>query len=167
MTLDLRQNFASAHYLENKLIELHQILYMHPYWQALHWDCYIFCTFIPELWPMIYAKITFGLIILRTDWQNFTKFYIFSPNFIYALILTRSSLGLWHIFFSSPVTKWQGELLWSVFVRRQAVNFWLKQQLLLSPWHNFEIISHIWSLGSPLPILFKWFWSVAYLGHRG
>ena len=31
MALDLRQNFISAHYLENKLTEFHQILYMHSY----------------------------------------------------------------------------------------------------------------------------------------
>ena len=40
MALDLRQNFVSAHYLENKLIEFHHILYMHPYKQDLLWDCY-------------------------------------------------------------------------------------------------------------------------------
>ena len=31
MALDLRQNFASAQYLENKLTEVHQILNMHSY----------------------------------------------------------------------------------------------------------------------------------------
>ena len=36
----------------------------------------IFHLFIPELWPLIYAKIWFSLNILRTNWQNFTKFYI-------------------------------------------------------------------------------------------
>ena len=29
MALDLLQNFVSAHYLENKLVDFHQILYMH------------------------------------------------------------------------------------------------------------------------------------------
>ena len=46
----------------------------------------IFRTFVPELWPLIYATILFPLNIMRTDG--------FSPNFIYAFILTRSSLGL-------------------------------------------------------------------------
>ena len=33
-------------------------------------------TFVPELWPLIYAKISFPLNILRANLQNFTKFYI-------------------------------------------------------------------------------------------
>ena len=38
---------------------------------------HIFCPkFVPELWPLIYAKIPFPLNILRTNWHNFTKFYI-------------------------------------------------------------------------------------------
>ena len=36
----------------------------------------IFRTFLPELWPLIYAKILFLLNILRTNSQNFTKFCI-------------------------------------------------------------------------------------------
>ena len=40
MALDLRQNFVSAHYLENYLTYVHQILYMHSYRQDLAWDCY-------------------------------------------------------------------------------------------------------------------------------
>ena len=31
MALDLHQNFVSTHYLENKLIEFYNILYMHSY----------------------------------------------------------------------------------------------------------------------------------------
>ena len=38
MACDLGQNFVSAHYLENKLIEFHLILYMHSYRQDLAWD---------------------------------------------------------------------------------------------------------------------------------
>ena len=37
----------------------------------------IFPTFVPELWPLIYAKILFLLNILRINLQNFTKFYIY------------------------------------------------------------------------------------------
>ena len=33
----------------------------------------IFHTFLPELWPLIYAKISFPLNILRLNGQNFTK----------------------------------------------------------------------------------------------
>ena len=37
----------------------------------------IFHTFVPVLWPFIYAEISFLFnIILRTNGQNFTKFYI-------------------------------------------------------------------------------------------
>ena len=36
----------------------------------------IFSTFVPESWPLIYAKILFPFNILRTNGQNFTKFYI-------------------------------------------------------------------------------------------
>ena len=36
----------------------------------------IFLTFVPELWPLINAKILFSFNILRTNGQNFTKFYI-------------------------------------------------------------------------------------------
>ena len=106
----------------------HQILYVHLYRQDLAWDCntsffgnlyksygpwftpkfrfrsisrepigsispnfiyafilakfslgllqVIFHTFEPELWPLIYVKISFPLNILRTNWQNFTKLYI-------------------------------------------------------------------------------------------
>ena len=36
----------------------------------------IFRIFVPELWSLIYAKILFQFNILRTNGQNFTKFYI-------------------------------------------------------------------------------------------
>ena len=36
---DLRQNFVSFQYLENKWTEFHRILYMHSYWQDLWLDC--------------------------------------------------------------------------------------------------------------------------------
>ena len=37
MALDLRENFVSAQYLENKMVEFHQILCMHSSWQDLAW----------------------------------------------------------------------------------------------------------------------------------
>ena len=40
MALDLCQNFVSAQYLENKLTEFYQILYVHLYWQVLAWNYY-------------------------------------------------------------------------------------------------------------------------------
>ena len=78
MTLDLRQNFVSAHYLENSFIEFIQILYVHWCWHDLAWDCFMsyskICTRIMDL--DFYAKISFLFNILRTNWQNFTKVYI-------------------------------------------------------------------------------------------
>ena len=38
--LDYRQNFVSAQYLENKLMELDKILHMHCPCPDLRWDCY-------------------------------------------------------------------------------------------------------------------------------
>ena len=55
----------------------------------------IFRKFVPKLWSMIYAEISFWLNILRTGF--------FSPNFIYAFILTRSSLGFLHVIFRTFV----------------------------------------------------------------
>ena len=125
---DLRQNFISVQYLENKWTEFHQILFIHSYWQDLLWEYktsffahlyksygpwftpkfhfrsisweqmdrispnfiyafmltisrlgllhFIFCTFVTELWPLIYSKILFPLNILRTNGQILTKLYI-------------------------------------------------------------------------------------------
>ena len=36
----------------------------------------IFRQFVPELWPLIYAEISFPLNILRTYWHFFIIFYI-------------------------------------------------------------------------------------------
>ena len=36
----------------------------------------IFCSFVPELWPLVYSKIPFPLNILRTNGQILTKLYI-------------------------------------------------------------------------------------------
>ena len=36
----------------------------------------IFREFLPELWPLIYAEISYPLNIFRTKWHFFTKFYI-------------------------------------------------------------------------------------------
>ena len=38
----------------------------------------LFPKFVPELWPFIYAKISFPLNIMRKNWHML-------PNFIYAL----------------------------------------------------------------------------------
>ena len=52
----------------------------------------IFGTFVPELWPLIYSKISFPLNIFRTNGQILTKLYI-------PFMLTRSALGLLAVIF--------------------------------------------------------------------
>ena len=46
---------------------------MHSYWQDLRWDCYTSCT---RVMASDYLKVWFWFNILRTNGQNFTKFYI-------------------------------------------------------------------------------------------
>ena len=88
MALGLRQNLVSAQYLEKKLTDFHQILYMHSYWQDLSWDCYTsFFTHLYQLWPLIYARICFRSISCE-------QIDRISPKFIYAFVLIRSSLRL-------------------------------------------------------------------------
>ena len=98
MTLDLRQNLVSVQYLENKWTEFHQILHMHSYWQDLGWDCYtsFFAHLYHSYGPWFKPKFRFGSI----SWEQMDRI---TPNFIYAFILTRSSLGLLHIIFCTFV----------------------------------------------------------------
>ena len=76
MVLDLCKIFVSAQYLENKLAEFHMFIdafiLTRSSFGLLH---VIFYIFIQEQWPLIYANI-FSLNILRTNWQNFAKFYL-------------------------------------------------------------------------------------------
>ena len=67
--------------------------------------------------------------------------------------------------FSSPEPKAQGELLWSLTVRHRRPSTIFKQHLLLDHWLDFDQTSQEWSLVGPLSKLFKWFQSIAYLGH--
>ena len=78
-------------------------------------------------------------------------------------------------FISSTEPKAQGELLWPYTVRRRrrpsvrpsvCPSTIFKQHLLLNHWLDFDQTSQEWSLVGPLSKLFKWFWSIAYLGHR-
>ena len=92
MALDLHQNFFSAQYLENKLTEFYQVLYMHSYWQDLAWDCYT--SFFLHLYQCYGPWITPKFRFCSISSEQIDKM---SPNFIYAFILTRSSLGLLHI----------------------------------------------------------------------
>ena len=95
MIFDLRQNFVSPQYLENKLTEIHQILNMHSYrcymlflaGQELAWDCYtpLFALLYRSYGPLFMSKFRFRSITCE-------QIDRISPNFIYAFILTRSSL---------------------------------------------------------------------------
>ena len=78
MALYLRQNFVSAQYLDNQLVELlSNFIYAYILTRSMLGVLHIiFCTFVPELWPLIYAKILFPINILRTNGQILTKLYI-------------------------------------------------------------------------------------------
>ena len=55
----------------------------------------IFRTFVPVLWPLIYAEISFPFNILRTNGQNFIKLYIcIHIDKTYVGIITHH---FWHI----------------------------------------------------------------------
>ena len=98
MALDLCQYFVSVQYLENKLTDFHQILYMHLYWQDLAWDwCIAFSAHLYQSYgPWFTPKFCFPSI----SGEQMDRI---SPNFIYAFILTRSTLGLLHIIFRTFV----------------------------------------------------------------
>ena len=91
MALDLRQNFVSAQYLENKLTEFHQILNMHSYWQnlvyyrvmSLYWCQNLFllnifrfsCLVSLELGLFISWKRCIGATARFSDNSSFTLIY--------------------------------------------------------------------------------------------
>ena len=95
MALDLGQNFVSVQCLENKMTEVHLILYMHSYWQHLHGDCYtsFFAHLNQSYGPWFTPKFHFRSIF----WEGMKRI---SPNFIYAIILTRSMSRLLHFIFA-------------------------------------------------------------------
>ena len=91
MALYLRLSFVSVQYLEHKWTEFHQSFTYAFIWtkSTLGLVHIIFRRFVPELWPLIYAKISFPFNILRTNGQNFNKFYIcIHVNKIYVGIAT-------------------------------------------------------------------------------
>ena len=74
--LDWYQSFVSAHYLKNRRMEFHQILYVHLYWQDLSWDCYLqICNRVMALDGFYSMKsATAGLNIKAIDsTRNFIK----------------------------------------------------------------------------------------------
>ena len=118
-------------------------------WRELHLS-WIFCdsnVFEPfEKWLYITLQSWTIYLLLRLDAQ--------------------AGSNLWwphKVNFSSPKPKAQGDLLWSVFVRRQSVNFCFKWHLL-NHWSKFHITSHECSPWCPLSKLHKWFRSTEYEG---
>ena len=132
MALDLRRNFVSSQYLENYLTYFHQILYMHLYWQDLAWDGYtsFFGNYYQSYCPLFFPKISFPLNILDPVGR-------ISPNFIYAYILARSSLGLLHIILGKFALE-----LWPLIYTK----IWFLLYILRITWHiftKFYICIHI------------------------
>ena len=96
MALDLRQNFVSSQYLQNKFSPnfIYAFILTRSSLGSLH---VIFHTFVPEFLPLIYAKISFPLNISE-------QIDRFSQNFIYTLtLMTRSRLELIRIIFCTIV----------------------------------------------------------------
>ena len=90
----VRFNSVSTQYLEKYFIESNQILYVYLYWHDLPWDCY--SSFFKHLYQSYGPWFTPKLRFRSISWELLD---IFSQNFIDAFIITRSSLGLWHVIF--------------------------------------------------------------------
>ena len=125
-----------------------------------------------------YETFCFSLLIFNYRCFN----TLFKEKYLQVL-KQRNSLKIYYtnthgitLLFSSPEPKAQGEVLWSLTVRRRRrrrrhrpyvrPSTIFKQHLLLNHWLEFDQTSQEWSLVGPLSKLFKWFRSVAYLGHR-
>ena len=103
MIHDFCQNFVSTQYLENELMEFDQILHMHCYWQDLGWE------------NTRQFSSDSNRVMALDDWWYLSEFcfrsiswewiYGIWPNFAYALILTRSRLGLLCIHFCKFITE--------------------------------------------------------------
>ena len=86
----------------------------------------IFRTFVPELWPLIYAKISIPFNILRTNGPNFTKFYICNHiDKIYAGIVTHHLCSfvpkLWPLIYSKilfllNILRTNGQILTKLYI---------------------------------------------------
>ena len=94
----IHHKFISAQYLENKMTEFYQIFNANWYWQDLGWDCYMpfFAHLHQSYGPWFSPEFRFRSI----SWERNDRF---SPNFVYAMILTRCRLKLLHVIFHSLV----------------------------------------------------------------
>ena len=135
---------------------------------------------IIEVFKIIFKSDDINLSL--TFFWVFFFFFFFFWFFFFYLHLKQSNPklrfvivalpGLFFYLFSSPEPKAQGEPLWSPTVRPSSSSSSVcpsttfKQHLLLNYWLCFDQTSQEWSLVGPLSKLFKWFRSIAYLGHR-
>ena len=80
MALDWCQNFVSSQDLENELMEFDQNFAYALILTRSRLGLFrvnFFHKFITELWPLIDVRISFLLNVLRTNWWNLTKFWIY------------------------------------------------------------------------------------------
>ena len=83
----------SSFFRENSFIEFIQSLFVHWYWHDLAWGCYT--SFFPKLYQSYGSWFTPKFPFRSIFWEQIDRF---SQNFIYAFILTRSSLGCYRLF---------------------------------------------------------------------
>ena len=113
MALDLRQNFFSAQYLENKMTYFQQILYyidIDKFWLGV-----VTCHFSYICTRVMAPDLRQNFISAQYLLEQIDRI---SPNFIYAFTLTRSSMGLIHIIFFTFVPE-----LWPLIYAK--ISFWL------------------------------------------
>ena len=99
----VRHNFVSTQYFENKLLEFHQILYMHSYMDK------IFVGLVTHNSSHNCTRVMALYLRQNFVYAQYLENKQISPNFIYAIISTRSMLGLLHIIFRTIVPE-----LWPV-----------------------------------------------------
>ena len=79
-------------------MEFDQILHTRFKWELLHID---FWKWSIELWALIITIISFSLNILRTNWWNYTKFYlIIETDWIYIGIAMFQFLKIYNMVMS-------------------------------------------------------------------
>ena len=81
-------------------LEFDHIFHMHWYWQDLGWDCCtsIFTYLLQSYDPWLMPEFHYSSI----SWEIINRIW---PNFVYALILKTSRLGLLHINFRKLITE--------------------------------------------------------------
>ena len=101
MALELLQNFVSAKYLENKWTDFDQTLY--NYYTDKIYVGIVNCHFSHICSSVMACDLRQNFVSVQYLENKWTEFHRISPNFIYAFILTRSTLVLLHIIFHTFV----------------------------------------------------------------